>query len=384
MKIGFLLDDTLDSADGVQQYVLTLGGWLQAQGHIVHYIVGETKRDDVEYVHSMTKNIKVRFNKNRMTIPLPASKSRIRTLFKEIDLDVLHVQMPYSPQFAARVISLVPTSVPVVGTFHILPFSNVERTATSLLGKLLAGSLKRINYSVAVSEPAAQFARSSFGLKPVVVPNPVNTEQFKPLEGQVRQLEPYVLFVGRLVERKGVLQLLGAYKRLLEDHPEINIALEICGTGALRSKVEHIIKRYKLNDRVTLHGFISEAKKAEMMAGAQISVFPSLGGESFGIVLIEAIAAGSEVVIGGDNPGYASVLRNPETLFDPNDQQAFAGILYKFASEADLRRNTHESQKQLLHQFSVGVVGQKIETIYRDVIAKHRTSDNNGNHEYIS
>ena len=69
MKIGFVLDDTLDSTDGVQQYVLTLGKWLKDQGHDVHYLVGATKRRDIPGVHSLSRNMSVRFNGNRMSMP---------------------------------------------------------------------------------------------------------------------------------------------------------------------------------------------------------------------------------------------------------------------------------------------------------------------------
>jgi len=100
LKIGLLLDDTLDTPDGVQQYVLCLGGWLTNQGHEVHYLVGASKREDIKHLHSIANNIRVRFNKNRLSIPLPTSRSAIRNLLDELQLDVLHVQMPYSPLFA--------------------------------------------------------------------------------------------------------------------------------------------------------------------------------------------------------------------------------------------------------------------------------------------
>lgn len=78
MKIGFVLDDGLDSPDGVQQYILTLGTWLEKQGHEVHFLVGQTERTDISNVHVLARNIGVRFNHNRLTIPLPANHGRIK------------------------------------------------------------------------------------------------------------------------------------------------------------------------------------------------------------------------------------------------------------------------------------------------------------------
>ncbi|HTH72515.1 MAG TPA: glycosyltransferase family 4 protein, partial [Candidatus Pristimantibacillus sp.] len=104
LKIGLVLDDSLDKVDGVQQYVLIVGRWLTAQGHDVHYLVGETKRTDLPGMHSLARNVKVRFNKNRMAIPLPANLRAIRALLKREQFDVLHVQVPYSPALAGRII----------------------------------------------------------------------------------------------------------------------------------------------------------------------------------------------------------------------------------------------------------------------------------------
>lgn len=107
MKIGFVLDDSLDKTDGVQQYIITLGSWLAKQGHNVHYLVGETHRDDIPNIHSLSKNIAVRFNKNRMSMPLKADKSKIVKLLNDEQFDIIHVQMPYSPLMAGFVVSNV-------------------------------------------------------------------------------------------------------------------------------------------------------------------------------------------------------------------------------------------------------------------------------------
>ena len=104
MKIGFVLDDTLDTADGVQQYVLLVGGWLKRQGHDVHYLVGHSTRKDVDNIHSLARNVRVSFNKNRLSVPLPASTRAIKNLLKAEKFDVLHIQMPFSPFLAGKII----------------------------------------------------------------------------------------------------------------------------------------------------------------------------------------------------------------------------------------------------------------------------------------
>src|SRR5688572_10061763 len=120
LRIGFVLDDRLDKPDGVQQYVKLLGGWLSAHGHDVHYLVGESPGLKDQNIHHLGRTVKVRFNKNRMEIPLPANRRNIKKLLAEKEFDVLHVQMPYSPMLAARVIKNAAPTTSVVGTFHIL------------------------------------------------------------------------------------------------------------------------------------------------------------------------------------------------------------------------------------------------------------------------
>ena len=107
VKIGLVLDDSLDRTDGVQQYVLCVGQWLQLRGHEVYYLTGETTRTDPKRIHSLSRNVKVRFNGNQLSVPLPASYSKLRRLLTQLDLDVLHVQVPYSPFMAGRLLRLV-------------------------------------------------------------------------------------------------------------------------------------------------------------------------------------------------------------------------------------------------------------------------------------
>ena len=78
LKVGLVLDDGLDAPDGVQQYILALGDWLREQGHEVRYLVGHTERRDIEGVYSMSRNVAVRANGNRMSMPLPTDRRRIR------------------------------------------------------------------------------------------------------------------------------------------------------------------------------------------------------------------------------------------------------------------------------------------------------------------
>src|SRR3989344_5742480 len=105
LKIGFVFDDSLDSNDGVAQYVKTLGAWFSSQGHKVCYLVGESKTAQWRggQVYSLARNQKVVFNGNRLSVPLPAKRSPIKLVLEQEDFDVLHVQLPHSPFMAQKV-----------------------------------------------------------------------------------------------------------------------------------------------------------------------------------------------------------------------------------------------------------------------------------------
>lgn len=360
MNIGLVVDDSLDRPDGVQQYVLTVGTWLSSQGHTVHYFAGASKRTDLPNLHVMSRNVSVRFNANRLTTPLPAKKDHLKKLLSDIDLDVLHVQMPYSPWSAGRLVQAAPKNTAVVGTWHILPYRKREQLATRLLRAPARSSLRRFDEFIAVSRPAGEFAHTTFGITAQVVPNTIDLHKFRVKALTARTKSPRVVFLGRLVQRKGAWQLLQALAAV----PSIQkLDVILAGDGPDRPKLEAFAHAHKLP--VTFLGSITEEQKAPLLASAEIAVFPSLSGESFGIVLLEAMASGAGVTLGGDNPGYRSVLESlPDSLIDATDTASFAARLSSLLGDSKLRQSIHVAQQQLVQQYDIQTVGTRLVKIY--------------------
>jgi phosphatidylinositol alpha-mannosyltransferase len=372
--IGFVLDDSLDKSDGVQQYVLSLGEWLQTNGHEVHYLAGATKRTDLPLIHSLSRNINVRFNGNRMSVPLPTARTDIFSVLAATHFDVLHVQMPYSPFLAQRIIELCDDTTAVVGTFHILSESKLVTVATRFLGLWLRPSLKRFDSLLSVSKPAQIFADKTFKIQSEVIPNVIDYDSFHMAKAVVlSEARVNILFLGRLVPRKGCLMLLQALERVTKDTDLPSFHLTVCGKGPLDSKLHSFVVRRNLQSHVSFTGYVSEADKPAYYAGADISVFPSTSGESFGIVLLEAMASGKAAVLAGNNAGYVSVMApKTELIFNPKDIAAFAKLLKRYINDSELRKNAQHWGKIYAKTFDTNTVGPKVLGIYYQALLKRR------------
>lgn len=374
LKVGLVLDDGLDVPDGVQQYILTIGEWLKGEGHSVRYLVGETKRTDIGGAISLSRNIGVISNGNRLSMPLPTSRRRLKKLLAKEQFDVLHVQTPYSPFMGEQLIRLAGPKTAVIGTFHILPASWIFGLGTKLLGLWSWWSLRRFDAMLSVSSAAQAFAKQTYSIDSTVLPNVVDYTRFHkaaPLP-QYNDAVLTILFLGRLVPRKGCKLLLEAIYELKQsgaDLPKFRVV--ICGKGPLQAALETYVQQHGLSSIVEFVGFVREEDKPSYYASADIAVFPSNGGESFGIVLLEAMASGKAAVLAGDNPGYRSVMDpQPDLLFDPTNASSLANKLQEMLTNTAERAKMAQWGAQYTKDFDTAVIGQKLLTIYQEALRK--------------
>lgn len=377
MRVGLVLDESLDGTDGVQQYMLRVGSWLCSQGHTVHYLVGETTRTDLQNIHSLTRNLHVRFNGNRLSTPLPASKQKLRKLLQDLQLDVLHVQVPYSPFMAGRLMRLAPKTTAVVGTFHILPYSRVASVASYGLGLLNHWTARRFDAMIAVSAPAQAFAKSHYGLDCIVVPNCFDSTAFVAEKTQTKQKQ--IVYLGRLVERKGPLELVRAVAQIHEQSRwPADWQVMLGGKGGLHDELNSYIEQHSLSAIVSLVGFVAEDAKADFLSQADIAVFPSTAGESFGISLLEAFAVARGVVLGGDNPGYRSVMEGFESqLFNPRDTVVFAKLLLRWMNADAQREAVAQAQRDYVKRFDAPFVCAQIMDVYEKALQNRHSTWHN-------
>lgn len=367
LRIGLAIDDGLDRPDGVQQIILTLGRRLTTLGHEVHYLTSATERTDLPYLHVLSRTVAVKFNGNRLGTPLPLRRRTARALLNRLDLDVLHVAMPYSPFLAGQLVSAAGPRTAVVGQFMIYPQDSLTRWGIRALGTLERSRLRRFDALSALSEAAQESAEGAYRRPvpvigaPVELPDPVTV---------AAAAVPRLVFLGRLVERKGPRELIAAAGALHRADPGRRWTLTLAGRGPLLDELRAAAERERIADRVDFPGFVAEEDKSALLAGADLVVLPSLGGESFGISVVEAQATATGVVIAGDNPGYRTTMAGLEAqLVDPRDTAAFARLLGRWLDDPAGRSAVVSAQRAAAQRFEAGAITERTLRWYEGAMA---------------
>lgn len=380
LRIGLVIDDGLDKPDGVQQIVLTLGRRLAALGHEVHYVTSTTERTDLPHLHVLGRTVSVRFNGNRLRSPLPARRADVRRLLAEVPFDVLHVTMPYSPLLAGRVVSAASPRTAVVGQFVIYPQDRLTRWGIRALGLAERRRLRRFDAITALSEAARESVREAYGQDVPVIGGPVELAAGHDaagagtpagLAGPDDDRPARIVFLGRLVERKGPRELLAAVAAMPATRPW---TLTLAGRGPLLDELRARARAAGIADRVDFPGFVAEEDKAALLAGADVVVLPSTGGESFGMSVVEALADAGGVVLAGDNPGYRTPMAGLEDrLVDPRDTGAFARTLARWVDDPAARAAARAPQRAAAQRFEAGAITAQTLAWYEQAIAARRS-----------
>jgi phosphatidylinositol alpha-mannosyltransferase len=364
VRVGLVCPYTWDIPGGVQAHVHDLAVALIGLGHEVSVI---TPADDdsalPEYITSTGRAVPVPYNGAvaRMAFG-PLSARRVRRWLREGDFDVVHVHEPTTPS-----LSLLATwsfDGPLVATFH----TSVERSRTLAAAyPILQTALEKISGRIAVSEAARRTLVEHLGGDAVLIPNGVSMSSFA-------HVEPFpgwpgdggaLGFLGRLTEsRKGLPVLLAAFETLSAERP--GLRLLIAGPGDL-DEVRRGIPP-ELLERIELLGLVSDADKARMLRSVDVYVAPNTGGESFGIVLLEAMAVGTPV-LASDLEAFRAVLDGGRSglLFangDPDDLVLKAGLLL---DDPAARTSLRELGRVRARSYDWSTVARDIVRVYETV-----------------
>jgi phosphatidyl-myo-inositol alpha-mannosyltransferase len=287
----------------------------------------------------------------------PFAVSKLRRGLEEGDFDVVHVHEPVAPVVGWDV--LCSTDIPLVGTFHCYSANRVSNNIANLLGA--RRRLNRLSVRIAVSEAAAWTGRRFYGGHYRVIPNGVDVPAEPPVaDAHADPLE--IVFVGQAVERKGLPVLLRAFEALREIVPA-----RLTVVGADRSEIDNLI----MDDRgIEALGKVDDATKEAVLARAHVLAAPSLGGESFGMVLTEAFAAGTPVVASAI-AGYGDVVRDgvDGVLVPRGDATALAETLRDLALDHERRAEMARAAAEHAPRYAWPHVAAEVLSAYEDAIA---------------
>ncbi|QGU02152.1 GDP-mannose-dependent alpha-(1-2)-phosphatidylinositol mannosyltransferase [Corynebacterium kalinowskii] len=352
MRIGIVCPYSFDQPGGVQAHILDLAEYLRGQGHFVQ-VIGPASNDiDLPgYVVKGGPSVAVPYNGSVARLALgPRVSRQLKQFIAEGQFDVLHIHEPNAPSYSLQAMALA--QGPIVATYHA---SASESLVLRVAAAGLRPMLEKIRGGIAVSEMARRWQVEQLGGDPVLIPNGVDTQLFATTKP--RRNDPLeVVFLGRIDEpRKGLDILLDALQ-------EVNAPchVTVMGGGTPRDI-----------SGVSFVGRVSEAEKVAYLQAADIYVAPNTGGESFGIVLVEAMAAGA-VVVASDIEAFRHVLQTHTDepagmVFRNEDAHDLARALTLALTDSELRTRLRERGLQRAAVYDWARVGADILRVYETV-----------------
>ena len=367
MRIGLVCPYSWDIPGGVQAHVRDLAESLIAQGHSVSVLApGEDDSPGLPgYVVAAGKAVPIPYNGSVARVQFGlVSAARVRRWLRDGDFDVVHVHEPAPPSLS--LLTCMIHDGPLVGTFHM---ATTRSRFLSMFDSVLQPFLEKLTGRIAVSPAARRVIVEHLGADAVVIPNGVAVEHYahaEPLAGYPR-IGGTIGFIGRYDEpRKGMDLLVAALGKLAPDRPDLRLL--VAGRGDAQAFLASLPAG--LADRVDLLGQIDEADKARMLRSIDLYCAPNTGQESFGIILLEAMSAGTPIVA-SDLEAFRRVLAGGRAgrLFAKGDVGALAASLAEVLDDADVRRQLSQAGRRAVAPFDWSVVSAKIMRVYEMAIA---------------
>jgi phosphatidylinositol alpha-mannosyltransferase len=372
VKLGIVTQSYYPRYGGVTEHVHHTAVELRRRGHDVRIITsrfrnGETPESDG--VIRLGYNVLVPFNRAFVDVTVGMRlRGQLRDVFRGQEFDLLHTHCPTAPSLP--ILAIQTATCPQVGTFHTTGGRSMLQDAFQ---PLLNGVVERLDARIAVSETARDTARLYYPGDYAVIPNGVDPDRFHPSKPPFAEWRDpdhvNLLFVGRLDPRKGLQVLLEAMPEVVR-RTNGRARLLVVGDSYLRPRFEASVAR-EAKDHVRFLGHVPSADLPRWYATGDVFVSPATGNESFGIVLVEAMAAG-RAIVASDIPGYRSVV-TPEVnglVAPPGNAAALADAIVRLALDPALRKRLAVAGREHAAEFAWPRVADRLEAVYREVLSR--------------
>ena len=359
LRIGLVCPYSWDVPGGVQNHIRDLAEFLINNGHHVEVLAPATESEDLpDYVVSAGRAVSIPYNGAvaRVLFGVGAN-SRVRSWINDGDFDLLHLHEPAIPSLS--LLACWAGEGAMVGTFHA---AAKYQKAIFAIGPILEPVIEKLSARIAVSESARLTLTAHLETDAIVIPNGIYADNYRDGSSRPEWQGNTIGFLGRFEEdRKGLPVLLEALPIISRFIPDIRVL--IAGPG----ESEEVLAKVdpQLRNRVEFLGKISEEDKADFLASVSLYIAPNTGGESFGIILAEAMAGGAAVVA-SDIPAFADVLGNGQygALFESENSEDLAKVIIDLLRDETKRRELAAAGAVHAQRFDWGQVGDEIFEVY--------------------
>ena len=358
-RIGIVCPYGWDTPGGVQSHVGDLAQYLIRQGHYVSVLAPAIDDDNLpDFVTSAGRPIAIPYNGAVARVLFgPIAFSRVRQWIANGNFDVLHLHEPAIPSIS--LLACWAAEGPMVGTFHA---AAKRQKVTFAVAPILEPVIEKLTARIAVSEAARETLTEHLETDAIVVPNGIYADLYRDGVIDQRWTGNTLGFIGRFEEkRKGLDVLVAALPSIIAKFPDLKVF--VAGPGDAQEVLKEIDPY--LHSRFEFLGRISESEKANFLASVGLYIAPNTGGESFGIILAEALAGGASVVA-SDIPAFDSLLGHGAygTLFASEDSQDLAKKVIALLGDEEGRRAIAQRGKKYAQEFDWDVVAEKIYDVY--------------------
>ncbi|UWE09409.1 glycosyltransferase family 4 protein [Actinacidiphila bryophytorum] len=372
MRIGIVCPYSWDVPGGVQFHIRDLAEHLTGLGHHVSVLAPADDETPLPpYVVSAGRAVPVPYNGSVARLNFGfLSAARVRRWLHDGGFDVVHIHEPTSPSLG--LLACWAAQGPLVATFHT---SNPRSRAMIAAYPILQPALEKISARIAVSEYARRTLVEHLGGDAVVIPNGVDVDFFARAQPRKEWQGDTIGFMGRIDEpRKGLPVLMRALPAILAERPQTRLL--VAGRGDAEEAVATLPEQ--MRSRVEFLGMVSDEDKARLLRSVDVYVAPNTGGESFGIILVEAMSAGAPV-LASDLDAFAQVLAQGEAgeLFANEDADALAAAALRLLADPARRTALSDRGRAHVRRFDWSSVGADILSVYETVAdgAAHVATD---------